>query len=104
MFLFQVQLHSASNNQVFIQQMCKEGLGVALIGSMDLTAALESNRLVELLPQWSFGTLDIWVVTSRCDVQLAKVRQAIAALQAYLRQLPGVLDEAHQGPGLLYKK
>ena len=75
-----MQQHIASNNQVCIQPMCEEGLGVALIGGMDLPAALESNRLVELLPQWSFGTLDIWAVTPQRDAQPAKVRQAIAAL------------------------
>ena len=40
----------------------------------------------------SFGTLDIWAVTPQRDAQPAKVRQAIAALHAYLRQVPGVAD------------
>ena len=40
--------------------------------------------------QWSFGTLDIWAVTPQRDAQPAKVRQAIEALQGYLRALPCV--------------
>src|SRR5574343_2064776 len=84
-----VQPRIASNNQLSIQQMCEAGLGMALMGSMDVQEALQAGRLVRLLPQWSFGTLDIWAVTPQRDAQPAKVRQAIAALQAYLRSLPG---------------
>ncbi len=80
----------ASNNQLSIQQMCEAGLGLALMGSMDVQEALQAGRLVRLLPAWSFGTLDIWAVTPQRDAQPAKVRQAIAALQAYFRELPGV--------------
>ena len=70
--------------------MCEAGLGLALMGSMDVQEALQAGRLVRLLPQWSFGTLDIWAVTPQRDAQPAKVRQAIEALQGYLRTLPGV--------------
>lgn len=85
-----VQPRIASNNQLSIQQMCEAGLGLALMGSMDVQEALQAGRLVRLLPQWSFGTLDIWAVTPQRDAQPAKVRQAIEALQGYLRTLPGV--------------
>lgn len=87
-----VEPRIASNNQLSIQQMCEAGLGVALVGSIDAQDALHDGRLVQLLPDWSFGTLDIWAVTPQRDAQPAKVRQSIAALQAYLRQLPGIHD------------
>lgn len=87
-----VEPRIASNNQLSIQQMCEAGLGLALVGSMDAHEALQAGRLVRLLPEWSFGTLDIWAVTPQRDAQPAKVRQSIAALQAYLRQLPGICD------------
>jgi DNA-binding transcriptional LysR family regulator len=87
-----VEPRIASNNQLSIQQMCEAGLGLALVGSMDAHDALQAGRLVRLLPEWSFGTLDIWAVTPQRDAQPAKVRQAIAALHHYLRQVPGVQD------------
>jgi DNA-binding transcriptional LysR family regulator len=87
-----VEPRIASNNQLSIQQMCEAGLGLALVGSMDAHEALRAGRLVRLLPEWSFGTLDIWAVTPQRDAQPAKVRLAIAALQAYLRQVPGISD------------
>lgn len=58
-----VEPRIASNNQLSIQQMCEAGLGLALVGSMDAQDALQAGRLVRLLPDWSFGTLDIWAVT-----------------------------------------
>lgn len=85
-----VEPRIASNNQLSIQQMCEAGLGLALVGSMDAHDALQAGRLVRLLPDWSFGTLDIWGVTPQRDAQPAKVRQAIAALCDYLLQAPGV--------------
>lgn len=87
-----VEPRIASNNQLSIQQMCEAGLGVALMGSMDVHADVESGHLVRLLPDWSFGGLGIWAVTPQRDAQPAKVRQAIAALAGYLRALPGVVD------------
>ena len=79
-----------SNNQLSIQQMCEAGLGLALMGSVDVQDALQTSRLVRLLPQWNLGTLGIWAVTPQRDAQPAKVRQAIAALHSYLVTLPGV--------------
>lgn len=87
-----VEPRIASNNQLSIQQMCEAGLGLALVGSMDAHEALQTGRLVCLLPEWSFGTLDIWAVTPQRDAQPAKVRQAISALHSYLRRLPGISD------------
>ena len=87
-----VEPRIASNNQLSIQQMCEAGLGLALVGSMDAHDALHAGRLVRLLPEWSYGTMDIWAVTPQRDAQPAKVRQAIAALHRYLRDVPGVTD------------
>ena len=97
-YSLQVQPHVASNNQLSLQQMCEAGLGLALLGSMDVADAVAEGRLVRLLPDWDFGGLDIWAVTPQRQAQPAKVRQAIAALQAYLAQLPGVVDAPAQAP------
>ena len=85
-----VEPRIVSNNQLSIQQMCEAGLGLALMGSLDVQDALQAGRLVRLLPQWGLGTLGIWAVTPQRDSQPAKVRQAIEALHRYLITLPGV--------------
>lgn len=85
-----VEPRIVSNNQLSIQQMCEAGLGLALLGSLDVQDALQAGRLVRLLPHWGLGTLAIWAVTPQRDAQPAKVRQAIEALQRYLITQPGV--------------
>lgn len=88
-----VEPRIGSNNQWSIQQMCEAGLGLALMGSMDVQEALATGRLVRLLPAWRFGPADglgIWAVTPQRDTQPAKVRQAVAALAQYLKAMPGV--------------
>ncbi len=71
-----VQPRIASNNQLSIQQRCESGLGLALLGSVDVQDALTSGRLVRLLPQWAFGTLDIWAVTPRPSATCSRPRCA----------------------------
>jgi len=93
---WQLQPQVASNNHWSLQQMCEAGLGPALLAAMDVSDAVQQGRLLRLLPQWTLGGLDIWAMTPQRDAQPAKVRQAIAALQAYLAQLPGV--QAPSGP------
>ena len=88
-----IQPRIASNNQFALLQMCEAGLGIALLGSMDVQEALAAKRLVRLLPSWQFGRaggLPIWAVTPQRDTQPAKVRLAIQQLADYLQQVPGV--------------
>lgn len=78
------------NNQLTLQQMCVAGMGVALLGSIDVHEDIAAGRLVRLLPECGLPGLDIWAVTPQRDAQPAKVRMAIAALEQHFRNLPGV--------------
>lgn len=83
----------SSNNQLALLQMCEAGLGIALLGSMDVQESLAAGRLVRLCPEWSFGRtggLPIWAVTPQRDMQPAKVRLALVHLTQYLKSVPGV--------------
>lgn len=86
----QIAPRVVSNNQLTLQQMCVDGMGLALLGSIDVHADIAAGRLVRLLPDWSLPGLDIWAVTPQRDAQPAKVRMAIAALEQHFRTLPGV--------------
>ena len=81
-----------SNNQLSLQQMCEAGLGLGLMGSVDVQEAVAAGRLQQVLPQWQAGRLDISALTPQRDAQPAKVRLAVAALAGYLRALPGMRD------------
>lgn len=80
----------ASNNQLSLQQMCEAGLGLGLMGALDVHDAVAAGRLVRLLPHWDCGGLDLWAVTPQRTTQPAKVRASLAALADYLRTVPGV--------------
>jgi DNA-binding transcriptional LysR family regulator len=86
----QIAPRVVSNNQLTLQQMCVDGMGLALLGSIDVHADIAAGRLVRLLPDWSLPGLDIWAVTPQRDAQPAKVRMAIAVLEQHFRTLPGV--------------
>ncbi len=95
--LLPIEPRIASNNQFALLQMCEAGLGVALLGSMDVQESLAAGRLVRLLPHWSFGHpggLPIWAVTPQRSTQPAKVRLTIERLQQYLQDAPGVFHGA----------
>ncbi len=79
----------ASNNQLSLQQMCTAGLGLAMLGSIDVQQELAAGSLVPLLPDWQLAPLDVWAVTPQRDAQPAKVRHAVEALEAYLITVPG---------------
>lgn len=84
-----VEPRIASNNQWSLQQMCVAGLGLAMLGAVDVHEDLASGALVPVLSEWQMAPLDVWAVTPQRDAQPAKVRHAIAALETYLRDLPG---------------
>jgi molybdate transport repressor ModE-like protein len=78
-----------SNSQISLQQMCAAGLGLAFVVSTDAEDDLRAGRLVRVLPDWRVPPMPLWAVTPQRDAQPAKVRHAIAALQDYLRTVPG---------------
>jgi DNA-binding transcriptional LysR family regulator len=78
-----------SNSQMSLQQMCVSGLGLAFVVGTEAQDDLQARRLVRVLPDWRVPSLPLWAVTPQRDRKPAKVRHAVSALQAYLRQLPG---------------
>jgi len=83
----QVGVRIASNNQLSLQQMCEQGLGIARLGQADVLAALSSGRLVRLLPHWRFPSLPVSAMTSRRAGEPAKVRAALDALRRYFASI-----------------
>ena len=84
-----VEARIASNNQISLQQMCEHGLGIAHLGHADVLPSLRSGALVQLLPQWRFGSMPVWAVTPRRDeAEAAKVRIAVDYLKRYFAVPP----------------
>lgn len=87
-----VEPRIVSNNQLTLEQMCAAGLGLALLVRPDVEPDLRAGRLVPLLTGWQLPTTPVWGVVPQRDTQPAKVRHALAALQAAFLQLPGASE------------
>ena len=85
----QVDLRIVSNNQLSLQQMCEQGMGLARLGHADVHPALERGALVRVLPHWQLATLPVAAMTPRRDGDPAKVKVALDALQRHFAALPG---------------
>lgn len=83
-----------SQNQPAVRELCLAGLGVAVLTSVDVIAQLASGRLQRLLLDWDVPPLPVWAVTPHRQNQPAKVKQAIALLEAHLAGIPGTVPIA----------
>jgi DNA-binding transcriptional LysR family regulator len=90
----QAGVRIASNNQLALQQLCEQGLGIARLSHADVRPSLASGALVRLLPQWRLAPMPVTAVTPQRDGEPAKVRVALAALKRYFAALPGIAQEA----------
>ncbi|MDB5961848.1 MAG: LysR family transcriptional regulator [Massilia sp.] len=78
-----VGIRIVSNNQLALQQMCEQGLGLARLGLADVLPALQRGALVRVLPHWRFEPWPVSAVTQRRQGEPVKVRAALQALQRY---------------------
>ncbi|WP_313251815.1 LysR family transcriptional regulator [Stenotrophomonas sp.] len=83
-----------SQNQPAVRQLCMAGLGVAVLTCLDVSAQLANGTLQRLLPGWEVPPLPVWAVTPHRQCQPAKVKQAIALLEAHLAGIPGAVSIA----------
>jgi DNA-binding transcriptional LysR family regulator len=81
-----VQPRCTSNNQLTLQQLCEAGLGLAALGDEDVAESVAAGRLLRLDTELPLPELPVWALTPQRDAQPAKVRHAIAALEAHLAE------------------
>lgn len=85
----EVQARIASNNQVALQQMCEQGLGIVRAARADVVPALRQGALVQVLPAWHLPAMPVWALTPRRAGEAAKVRVALDAMRRYFASLSG---------------
>lgn len=78
-----------SNNQLTLQQMCEQGLGLARLAHADAAPALARGLLVRVLPGMRLPSLPVTAVTPGRTGDPAKVRVALEALRRHFAALPG---------------
>lgn len=83
----EVPVRIGSNNQLSLQQMCEQGLGLARLGHADVAPLLKRGVLVQVLPQWHFGAMPVNAVTQRREGEPVKVGAAVDAFKRYFALL-----------------
>lgn len=82
------QTRLSSNSQGWVQHMCEAGMGVAVLAAHEAHHPLRDGRLVPVLPGWSLMGLPMHALTPQRGPHPAKVRLALEALKAHMRQWP----------------
>jgi len=83
-------VHVVTTNQIALQQMCEQGMGIACLFYADVRPALERGALMRVLPRWSLTTRLVTMVTPKRDGVPAKVRVTMIALERHFATLPNV--------------
>lgn len=81
-------LRTTTNNQIALQQMCEQGMGIARLFYVDVRSALELGALVRVLPKQSLPRQPLTLMRPNRDRDPAKVRVALTALTRYFETLP----------------
>lgn len=80
-------IHIATTNQIALQQMCEQGMGMARLFYADARPALERGALMRVLPRWRLPSRPVTMLTPRRESEPAKVRVALAALERHFTAL-----------------
>ena len=83
-----LSIHAVTTNQIALQQMCEQGMGIACLFYADVRPALGRGTLTRVLPRWFPIARPVTMVTPKRDGVPAKVRVAMAALERHFAMLP----------------
>jgi DNA-binding transcriptional LysR family regulator len=85
----EVPIHVATTNQIALQQMCEQGMGLARLFYADVRPALERGSLSRVLPRWHLPSRPVTMLTPGRDNEPAKVSVAVAALERHFTAREG---------------
>lgn len=77
----------ATTNQIALQQMCEQAMGIACLFHADAHPALKRGALVRVLPRWRLRSYSVTLLTPQRDSQPGKVRVATAAIERHFALL-----------------
>ena len=83
-----IPIHFVTTNQIALQQMCEQGMGIACLSYADVRPALERGALMRVLSRWHLPSRLVTMVAPKRDGVPAKVRVAMIALEQYFATLP----------------
>jgi len=76
-------LRASTNNQIVLQHLCEQGMGIARLFQIDVRPALERGTLVRVLPDLALPRYPLTLLTPGREGEPAKTRVAVEALKRY---------------------
>ncbi|GAA5158159.1 LysR family transcriptional regulator [Viridibacterium curvum] len=73
------------NNGIALRELAAQGLGISRAPDFVMQSAVEEGRLVEILPEWNTGLLNIYAAYPSRRHLSAKVRGFVSFLQEWLQ-------------------
>ncbi len=82
----QLKLGAKTDNVQITKQLCLMGLGIARLPLALVKNELNAGTLKSILPTHQLPTIKIYAVTTKRDLQPAKVTTALSALQNHIKK------------------
>jgi DNA-binding transcriptional LysR family regulator len=86
--IVQLKLGAQANNTQLVKKLCIMGMGVARLPLAMVKDALDDGTLIKILPKYTLPIIKIYAITTRRDMQPAKVIAALTALQTHIQKNP----------------
>ena len=84
-------VRTSTTNQISLQQMCEQGMGIAQLFYVDVRPALEKGALVRVLPHYRQPSYPLTMLTPSRESEPAKVIVALAAIKRHFSSVHGML-------------
>lgn len=85
-----VPIRTSATNQIALQQMCEQGMGIARLFYPDARQALEQGSLIRVMAGRRLAAVPVTMLTPSRGRDSAKARVAIAAIKKHFSKLGGV--------------
>ncbi len=86
--LAQLNIGAQTDNTQLVKKLCLMGLGLARLPLDMVKQALDEGVLIAILPEYTLPIIKVYAITTKRDMQPAKVIAALTALQTHIQKNP----------------
>ena len=86
--LVQLNIGAQTDSTQLVKKLCLMGLGLARLPLDMVKHALDDGALIAILPEYTLPIIKVYAITTKRDMQPAKVIAALSALQNHIQKNP----------------
>ena len=86
--LIQLNIGAQTDSTQLVKKLCLMGLGLARLPLNMVKQALDDGALIAILPEYTLPIIKVYAITTKRDMQPAKVIAALSALQNHIQKNP----------------